>query len=488
MKAQSLEQQLRNAVPPAPDAEAQMRARRAALAESARVHDQQGAPPRKKESRWPLSWPLKSAWLGGMATACVVVVGVSVVYLMPPKDREIDLNLAMTPNEASRPEGPPAPLQATTQPAEAKADIPSSIAPANPANVVGPASSDVLTNARTQGEREASAQSARTPVAQGAATPTTTDMPAPARMPRSQPSPAFKGSEADLKDADVSEVTVQSSRPTPSPAHNSPSAIVTLESESLEEVRAPKARSKGGFFSRKASVPASPPPAAAPTAEEGRDKFRHFETNPVKRVADDPVSTFSVDVDTAAYSFVRRQLNQGVMPQPDSVRVEEMINYFDYAWPTSDSRDQPFKPTIAVSDSPWGEGKKLVHIGIKGYALPASQQPDVNLVLLLDVSGSMDSPDKLPLAKRSMALLLDSLRPTDTVAIVVYAGRAGRSAKRKRSCARWTRWRPVARPPALPASSSPTPSPKRASARTASIASCSQPMATSMWASRTTRS
>src|SRR5262245_26756459 len=102
-----------------------------------------------------------------------------------------------------------------------------------------------------------------------------------------------------------------------------------------------------------------------------------------------------------------------------------MINYFDYAWPTAESRDQPFKPTVTVSDSPWGEGKKLVHIGIKGYALPASQRPDVNLVLLLDVSGSMNSPDKLPLAQRSMALLLDSLRPTDTVAIVVYAGAAG---------------------------------------------------------------
>jgi Ca-activated chloride channel family protein len=130
-------------------------------------------------------------------------------------------------------------------------------------------------------------------------------------------------------------------------------------------------------------------------------------------------------VDTAAYSFVRRQLSSGVLPQPDAVRVEEMINYFDYAWPVSESRDQPFKPTVTVSDSPWGEGKKLIHIGIKGYALPAGQRPDVNLVLLLDVSGSMSSPDKLPLAQRSMALLLDALKPTDTVAIVVYAGAAG---------------------------------------------------------------
>jgi Ca-activated chloride channel homolog len=109
----------------------------------------------------------------------------------------------------------------------------------------------------------------------------------------------------------------------------------------------------------------------------------------------------------------------------DAVRVEEMINYFDYTWPASDSKDQPFKPTVTVSDSPWGEGKKLIHIGIKGYELPVKQRPDVNLVLLLGVSGSMDQPDKLPLAQQSMALLLDTLRPTDTVAIVVYAGAAG---------------------------------------------------------------
>ncbi|HVY80939.1 MAG TPA: VWA domain-containing protein [Steroidobacteraceae bacterium] len=177
-------------------------------------------------------------------------------------------------------------------------------------------------------------------------------------------------------------------------------------------------------FKRRVSAPMKPAPSAAPR-DEGRDKFQHFDTNPVKRVADEPVSTFSVDVDTASYSFVRRKLSEGVLPQPDAVRVEEMINYFDYAWPAADSREQPFKPTVTVSDSPWGEGKKLIHIGIKGYELPARQQPDVNLVLLLDVSGSMNAPDKLPLAQRSMALLLDTLKPTDTVAIVVYAGAAG---------------------------------------------------------------
>jgi Ca-activated chloride channel family protein len=185
-----------------------------------------------------------------------------------------------------------------------------------------------------------------------------------------------------------------------------------------------------------------PPPAALPAArlesrlgisnepstpavDEGRDQFEKFEVNPVKQVAEAPVSTFSADVDTASYSFVRRQLNGGRLPQKDSVRVEEMINYFDYAWPAATSAKAPFKPTVVVSDSPWGKGRKLVHIGIKGYEIPQDNAPGANLVLLLDVSGSMDSPDKLPLAVQSMELLLSSLKPTDTVGIVVYAGAAG---------------------------------------------------------------
>jgi Ca-activated chloride channel homolog len=189
-------------------------------------------------------------------------------------------------------------------------------------------------------------------------------------------------------------------------------------------------------------APAPPPPASvsltmreaiAPASRmasvsgegDNRGRFEHFEVNPVKSAADTPVSTFSVDVDTASYSFVRRQLNEGVLPPADAVRVEEMVNYFDYAWPLPVSREAPFEPTITVTDSPWKAGNKLVHIGIKGFELPVSRRPDVNLVLLVDVSGSMNSPDKLPLAQRSMALLLDSLKPSDTVAIVVYAGAAG---------------------------------------------------------------
>lgn len=158
---------------------------------------------------------------------------------------------------------------------------------------------------------------------------------------------------------------------------------------------------------------------------EFRDRFEHFTENSVVSVNSAPVSTFSIDVDTAAYSFARRQLNTGVLPPKDAVRLEEMVNYFPYDYPLPDSKKPPFKPSISVLDSPFKAGNKLVHIGIKGYQIPSTAIPRSNLVFLLDVSGSMDAPDKLPLVRQSMGDLLDSLKAEDTVAIVVYAGAAG---------------------------------------------------------------
>jgi len=157
----------------------------------------------------------------------------------------------------------------------------------------------------------------------------------------------------------------------------------------------------------------------------GRDKFEDFEENPIKLVQQEPVSTFSIDVDTSSYAFLRKQINAGVLPQKDAVRVEEMINYFDYDYALPDDKAQPFKPSVTVLDSPWHEGRKLVHIGIKGYDIPKTESPRSNLVFLLDTSGSMNEPDKLPLLISSLKLLLDSLKPDDTVAIVTYAGSAG---------------------------------------------------------------
>jgi Ca-activated chloride channel family protein len=159
--------------------------------------------------------------------------------------------------------------------------------------------------------------------------------------------------------------------------------------------------------------------------EENRDRFSSADTNPVKSVATDPVSTFSADVDTASYSFVRKALMAGQIPDRDSVRVEEMINYFPYDWPGPDSKDEPFKATVTVLPAPWNAHTRLMHVGIKGYDIAPATAPRANLVFLIDVSGSMDEPDKLPLLKSAFRLLVEKLKPEDTVSIVTYAGNAG---------------------------------------------------------------
>ena len=157
----------------------------------------------------------------------------------------------------------------------------------------------------------------------------------------------------------------------------------------------------------------------------GRDRFEKITPNPVKVASEEPVSTFSIDVDTASYAFVRRALNRGVLPQKNAVRIEEMINYFDYDYPLPGDSMVPFKPTVAVFPTPWNPDTKLLHIGIKGLDIAADKKPRANLVFLLDVSGSMNSPDKLPLLKNAFRMLVENLAPNDTVAIVVYAGAAG---------------------------------------------------------------
>ncbi|WP_419178567.1 vWA domain-containing protein [Ensifer adhaerens] len=162
-----------------------------------------------------------------------------------------------------------------------------------------------------------------------------------------------------------------------------------------------------------------------PAPEHNRERFGKAESNPVKSVVTDPVSTFSVDVDTASYAFVRRSLMEGQLPERDAVRVEEMVNYFPYDWPRPESAAQPFKATVTVTPTPWNGGTRLMHVAIKGYDVVRTQAPKANLVFLIDVSGSMDEPDKLPLLKGAFRLLVEKLKPEDTVSIVTYAGNAG---------------------------------------------------------------
>ncbi|HZY67272.1 MAG TPA: VWA domain-containing protein [Devosia sp.] len=163
---------------------------------------------------------------------------------------------------------------------------------------------------------------------------------------------------------------------------------------------------------------------ATPQYVEG-DTFASFDENRVKITAEEPVSTFSVDVDTASYTYVRSLLEDGYLPDPDAVRIEELINYFPYDYPAATSLETPFSTTLSVIPTPWNPETDLLQIGIKGFVPPAEDRQPQNLTFLIDTSGSMDEPNKLPLLKRSFGLLVDQLQPEDTVSIVVYAGSAG---------------------------------------------------------------
>ena len=158
---------------------------------------------------------------------------------------------------------------------------------------------------------------------------------------------------------------------------------------------------------------------------QGRDKFDDKPTNTVKTVSAEPVSTFSVDVDTASYSFMRSSLNNGILPSAEQVRVEELINYFPYDYEAASSKDKPFKANVSVYPTPWNADTKLMHIGIKGYELKQAEKPRSNLVFLIDTSGSMNQQNKLPMLIHSFKMMLNTLEPEDYVSIVTYAGQAG---------------------------------------------------------------
>ena len=156
-----------------------------------------------------------------------------------------------------------------------------------------------------------------------------------------------------------------------------------------------------------------------------RENYENVKINGVKVVAQEPVSTFSIDVDTASYSNVRRMLNAGYMPPKDAVRIEEMINYFDYGYDLPKSKETPFKTTVKVVPDPWAEGKQLMHVAVQGYDIKADSRPPLNLTLLIDVSGSMSAQNKLPLAIQSLKLLINQMTEKDHISIAVYAGAAG---------------------------------------------------------------
>ena len=242
---------------------------------------------------------------------------------------------------------------------------------------------------------------------------------------------------------------IHDGRPTPAACANLGFAQPRAELDTLPQ--GPR-KAQGGFYGNfRATMPpivAPPPPAAeaqaglpAPQgnyvvggavtagamdrAYVNTEKYPDATSNPIKRVNEDPVSTFSIDVDTAAYANMRSFLRDGVLPPRDAVRVEELLNYFDYGYAKPDSAAEPFRTSVTVTPSPWAQGKEIVHIGLQGFDIDRADQPPLNLVFLIDVSGSMDDPNKLPLAAKALNVLIDQLRPEDRVSMVVYAGAAG---------------------------------------------------------------
>ena len=159
--------------------------------------------------------------------------------------------------------------------------------------------------------------------------------------------------------------------------------------------------------------------------EVNRENYNHFDDNQIKLVAEVPVSTFSIDVDTGSYSNIRRMINAGNLPREDAVRVEELINYFAYDYPLPKDKSTPFSVTTEMGVTPWNPDTRLLHIGIKGYDIAKDDLPASNLVFLVDVSGSMNSPDKLGLLKSALKLLSKQMRDEDRISIVVYAGASG---------------------------------------------------------------
>ena len=404
------------------------------------------APRRSARQSWFMnsaSWGRQFAWAGGAAATallCVVIVDRADEIVRDP-------TVAFVPGSVEPVNSiipPPAPVAASVTPSTtalpALPTPPVAVAPMPPLPETrpsqqgqqSPARVDELSSGR-RNERDTSQltdalRSREALAAQGPATPVPsvdaesnpgrdarpqglTVAPPPAPPPASAPAPAAK----------VAEEVPQSVLITGSLVRGTTSVGVPSTNLSPQDFAQTGALSTADLFR---SFPGSPlyAPGAFP---QNAERYPGARPNAVKIVANEPVSTFSLDVDTASYANVRRYLNQSTLPPVDAVRIEEMVNYFDYAYLTPSDRNAPFTPSVAVYPSPWNPDTQILHVGIKGYDIPRSERPKANLVFLIDTSGSMNEPAKLPLVRRSFQLLVDQLKPDDHVSIVVYAGSAG---------------------------------------------------------------
>ncbi len=230
--------------------------------------------------------------------------------------------------------------------------------------------------------------------------------------PKSQPAPS--GTAAGIVGGEVTEFAQvgRSRADTPAPSERGAGSYLDSSSKQPEsEAAAP-------------AVVADARPLDIPAPDLNTEAYDRIEDNRFLQVSNNPLSTFSIDVDTASYANIRRFLQRGMLPPKDAVRIEEMLNYFSYNYPVP-SGEGPFSASVEVAQAPWKLEHRLVRIGLKGQELEMEQRPSSNLVFLLDVSGSMRSANKLPLLKNAMRLLVNRLSEDDRVAIVVYAGASG---------------------------------------------------------------
>jgi len=213
--------------------------------------------------------------------------------------------------------------------------------------------------------------------------------------------------------------------PSPAPARPLASTTNDLRKQAPTGYAAGRTRAESDDFAGVLGGIAAPNDIIAPQ-DSNTESFANDAPNPVKITTESPVSTFSIDVDTASYSIVRSSLMNGYLPDAQAVRLEEMVNYFPYAYPVPSADEGPFKPTVSISQTPWNPDTQLMQIALQGELPAITDRPPLNLVFLIDTSGSMNAPNKLPLLKQSFRLMLGQLEPTDQVAIVTYAGSAGR--------------------------------------------------------------
>ena len=246
------------------------------------------------------------------------------------------------------------------------------------------------------------------------------------------PSPSNESSDSDSAPREQVQQPAEPSTESPAPTELREETQVTVtgsrvrrEAELAQRAMSDSAVPGAQTLAHHPAPPPMSPPQRHADRPVDRENYASIDTNPIKRVAEEPVSTFSIDVDTGSYSNVRRMLREGRLPPEAAVRVEEMINYFSYDYPVPEAGGAPFSVSVDQAVTPWNPNTRLVQIGLKGYQPDAEAIPAANLVFLLDVSGSMNSTDKLPLLVNSLKMLVTELDGDDRVAIVVYAGSTG---------------------------------------------------------------